>query len=66
MSVRVRSTDPFTFDEPQRLFRIGGQPDNLRWYDVAPDGQKFLVVVPTNPAAGALQVIVNWQELLKQ
>jgi eukaryotic-like serine/threonine-protein kinase len=50
---------------PQRLFRI--DPAGWQDYDVAADGQRFLLVanVPT-PDADAIAVTVNWPSLLKR
>jgi Tol biopolymer transport system component len=55
-------------DRPQatgtaRLLDAGGE---IRAYDVAPDGQRFLVNVPAPSATGApTSVVVNWRSLLQ-
>jgi serine/threonine protein kinase/Tol biopolymer transport system component len=66
MAASVKSYDPLAFAEPQTLFRVSGLPQNISWYDVAPDGQRFLFAVPMKGSAGAITIIVNWQELLKK
>jgi Tol biopolymer transport system component len=36
------------------------------WYDVASDGQRFLVPLPVAGPASSMTVVMNWTELLKQ
>ena len=39
------------------------------WYDISPDGQRFLMVKPSDPAGAAptqINVVLNWFEELKQ
>jgi Tol biopolymer transport system component len=49
----------------------GGGPNVPRAYDIAPDGQHFVIVVPaeartTGNASPQLHVVLNWNEELKQ
>ncbi len=77
MAVPVQSGDAFTTGRAVELFegdfdhnedKESMSPD----YDVSPDGQRFLMIQPTGPAAAApapvgLRVVLNWfQELPKR
>ena len=35
-------------------------------FDVAADGQRFLMIVPSTDAPQPVNVILNWQSLLKK
>jgi serine/threonine protein kinase len=59
--------------EPARLFRVpivlgGSVPDNLKHqYDVAADGQRFLINVTTEEASAVpITVVLNWMTALKK
>jgi Tol biopolymer transport system component len=61
------------FGSPMPLFRVdmlNGPATAVGFraqYDVAPDGQRFLVNVPTGPSAGTpLTVVLNWAARLGQ
>jgi len=61
--------DSFTVGQPRMLF--SGKYDTLPWasnYDVAPDGQRFLMVRSAQQGANGNQidVVVNWFEELKR
>jgi Tol biopolymer transport system component len=69
MAVNVRATETLRADTPRRLFEgpyaivpVFGQS-----YDVSLDGKRFLMVKfePEKPP-GAIQVVLNWFEELKQ
>jgi hypothetical protein len=65
MSVRVEikggELDP---GEPHLLLKL---PRGCTGWDVARDGERILVSVPTGEARGAvLRVVLNWTGLLKQ
>jgi len=62
MAARVSTEGTFSREVPRLLFEAP-----MREYDVAPDGQRFLISVP-NPDAPAreIQVVVNWLEELKE
>ena len=67
MAVDVTTTPSFSAGSPRVLFEgqfIGGS----RTYDVAPDGQRFLVVRPSEQEAAATQinVVLNWFEELRR
>ena len=58
---------------PARLFRVsivggGSPPENItHQYDVAPDGQRFLVNVATaESSASPITMMLNWAAILKK
>ena len=65
-------TDPtFEHGKPRKLFEgryaLGEVKDDAREYDVAPDGQRFLMLRPvTEPSTGDLKVVVNWYDELQR
>ena len=65
MAVEVESGAAFRAGAPKMLFERAGLTDG---FDVAPDGQRFLVIKPNAaPAqAGELRVVVNWFEELRR
>ncbi len=65
MAVEVESGAAFRAGAPKMLFERAGLTDG---FDVAPDGQRFLVIKPgAAPAqAGELRVVVNWFEELRR
>jgi Tol biopolymer transport system component len=71
MSVPIESLAPFRAGTPTRLFTLGLDSAVTRMrvrntvYDVSPDGQRFLVSVPTGqPASSQITVVLNWQAIL--
>jgi hypothetical protein len=69
MSVEVSSagSEP-VFSRPRELFQIPVRLGVIWYdYDVAPDGQRFLVQAPADDAASeALSVILNFQAGLQR
>jgi len=66
--VSVRPT--FSTGSPVRLFDVPVQPwfinDSDRW-QVAPDGKRFLLLVPAaKNSAPPIDLVVNWPALLKK
>jgi hypothetical protein len=53
--------DTVTTSEPRELFVL---PARASFFEMAPDGQRFLVNMP-DPMPHPLNVIVNWPSLLK-
>ena len=51
---------------PESLFPLSVIDTDVSPYDVAPDGQRFLVLKTVEHAAQPLTVIVNWPVLLKR
>lgn len=63
MAVAVKpSAGGLTFDPPIALF-----PFSHRNFDVAPGGQKFLLLQPADEDRGSTEmtVLLNWREALK-
>jgi hypothetical protein len=57
------------FGTPAPLFRVSEAQGIFSYpYDLSPDGQKILALVPTQVAgdAASLNVIVNWDAELKK
>jgi Tol biopolymer transport system component len=69
MRVPVRLQPTFSAGAPTKLFdapiRPGYTQDSHRW-QIAPDGQRFLVLADVGNAQTPLDVIVNWPVLLKR
>jgi Tol biopolymer transport system component len=70
MAVPVNLRPTFSNGSPRALFEARIQPnytnDAHRWH-VAPDGQRFLLLIPDgNDQAPPLEVIVNWTTLLQR
>ncbi len=73
VAVPIRTQPAFSFGQPVELAIKGIiQPTGGRSYDIMPDGQRFLVVLPEaqakEQARQILQVnfVLNWFEELKQ
>ena len=71
MSVDIATQPGFAADKPRMLFegRYEPPPFPIANYDVAPDGQRFLMVKPSEQEQSALtqiNVVLNWFEELKQ
>jgi len=46
--------------------RVSFYADGARAYDVAPDGQRFLMIVPDEePDSGEMHIVLNWFEELR-
>jgi eukaryotic-like serine/threonine-protein kinase len=71
MRVQIEPGSTLTTGLPTRLFSIGESPaarDGRRntIYDVSPDGERFLVSVPSNdPGSSRVTVVLNWTSVLK-
>jgi hypothetical protein len=67
MSVSLKITaDSIQASQPRELFQLPALDPGSNPYDVAPDGQRFLVpAAAERVAAQTLKVIVNWPVLLK-
>jgi len=73
--VSVSSAPSFTFGNPVRVMTEGLPSQTSfgpRTYDITPDGQRFIVVVPASgpqsgaPATPEIHVVLNWFEELKR
>jgi Tol biopolymer transport system component len=57
----------FQFDPAQMLFQTRPIPQTWNLFDVAPDGQRFLMNLPLEwPSASPITVVTNWTEKLKR
>ncbi|MDR3701008.1 MAG: protein kinase [Candidatus Sulfopaludibacter sp.] len=67
MSVQVHAAaDDFEFDPPQLLFETRPVPRFWNLFDVAPDGQRFLVNLPLEWSNSSLiTVMTNWTRKLE-
>jgi eukaryotic-like serine/threonine-protein kinase len=69
MAVDITTQPGFAPGKPRMLFegRYELSPVQLANYDVSPDGQRFLMLKPTEKAAPTqINVVLNWFEELKQ
>ena len=65
MAVDIRlGADQADASAPRELFAMNPDVANNRFYDLSPDGKRFLIRGPSDDAALPLDVIVNWQALL--
>jgi serine/threonine-protein kinase len=68
IAVSVETSPSLSLGKPRVLF----EEEYLRdaayapQYDVARDGQRFIMIAPTRPAAAGLFVVQNWFEELKR
>ena len=67
MAVRVYlQGDEFRNDPPQALFQTLTTPNTWNWFDVAPDGQRFLMSLPLEWSnASPIAVVTNWTPKVK-
>jgi hypothetical protein len=67
MAAPVRAAGPeFEFDAPVKLFQTRPIPKLWNFFDVTPDGQRFLLNIPLEWANSAqIMVTTNWTERLK-
>jgi Tol biopolymer transport system component len=57
----------FQFDQPHMLFQTRPIPGTWNFYDVSPDGQRFLLNLPLEwSSAAPITVVTNWTEKLKE
>jgi dipeptidyl aminopeptidase/acylaminoacyl peptidase len=71
MAVDIATQTSFTAGKPHMLFEGQYQPSPASFpnYDVSPDGQRFLMLKPTEQEQAAptqINVVLNWFEELKQ
>jgi serine/threonine-protein kinase len=71
MAVDITAQLGFTVGKPRMLFQgpYLQAPATAPWYDISPDGQRFLMLKPSGPAGAAptqINVVLNWFEELKQ
>ena len=61
----------FEYRKPRKIFEgryaLGEVKDDSRAYDVAADGQRFVMLRPeSEPSTGDLKVVVNWYNEFKR
>jgi eukaryotic-like serine/threonine-protein kinase len=71
MAVEITTEPSFSAGNPKMLFQGGYVRTNASFpeYDVSPDGQRFLMLKPTELAQAAptqIDVVLNWAEELKR
>lgn len=71
LAVDVVTNSTFEYGKPRKLFEgryaLGEVKDDTRAYDVAPDGERFLMLRPeAEPSTGDLKVVVNWYSELQR
>ena len=72
MAVPVRGASPFEFGAGVPLFEArieSGTTVNSGWmqqYDVAPEGQRFLLNLEPDSSASTITVVLNWAAGLKK
>jgi hypothetical protein len=71
MAVDISSKPSFAVGRPRMLFegKYEGAPVPVANYDVSPDGQRFLMLKPSEQEQAAptqINVVLNWFEELKQ
>jgi hypothetical protein len=67
MAVRLKlGADSVEALMSRKLFAVPAEGLNLFPYEVARDGQRFLVATKPSQAAEPLSVIVNWHSLVKR
>ena len=71
MAVDVATQPSFSAGKPRMLFSSGlylPSPNGFHFYDVSPDGQRFLMIKQSEEAAALTQIVVvqNWFEELKR
>jgi hypothetical protein len=69
MAVNVRTTPTFETESPTALFKadLTNWPVGIKHrnqYDVAPDGQRFLINAPAGGSPKPLTILVNWPSSL--
>ncbi len=68
MAVEITTEPTFTAGTPRLLFEGRYERDvaNRTYYDVSPDGQRFLMVEAAETGTAQINVVLNWFEELKQ
>ena len=67
MAVNLKlGADSVEVSAPRALFTVPRDIMVVSPYEVAPDGQRFLVRVMADSGSQPLQVILNWPALLKK
>jgi len=68
MAAPIVTTPAFTASVPKKLFRTPLDPTttvSATVYDVHPDGKRFIMLAPASDVPQPVNVILNWQSLLR-
>ena len=63
MSVDISTSPSFSAATPKPLFK---GPRGVIYWDLAADGQRFLMPVPQDANAAAYRVVLNWTSTLSK
>ena len=69
MAVSVSLKPTAVVGPPQKLFRTAIDPGGaigFFQFDAHPDNERFIMAVPVNDAPQPVNVVLNWQSLLKR
>lgn len=67
LAAQVRTGDDLQVGIPEELFTAPFRPGVMRLYDVANDGQRFLInTIPRTNSTEPLTLIQNWTALAEQ
>ena len=72
MAVPIRAGSTLEIGRPEVLFEthtvagVSRSPSLRQQYDVSPDGQRFLLNVPSEETTSPITVVLNWTAGLKQ
>jgi len=69
MAIDITTEPSFSAGRPKMLFKgsyFSPIPAGNPFYDVSPDGQRFLMLKPSEAAPTQINVVLNWTEELKR
>jgi Tol biopolymer transport system component len=71
MAVPVETQPTVRTGRPQVLFEgdyrgVSSRPPGYQYYDISPDGQRFVMIKESGQQEGQIHVILNWFEELKR
>ena len=69
MASTIITTPVFAAGVPQKLFRTALDPTTTMFatvYDVHPDGKRFIMLAPVSDVPQPVNVILNWQTLMRR
>ena len=69
MAATIVTTPAFTAGVPQKLFRTPLDPTATMYatvYDAHPDGKRFIMLAPVSDVPQPVNVILNWQTLMRR
>ena len=70
MAVSVETEPTFSARNPEVLFQgsyLSSESDpEFQYYDISPDGQRFLMIKETGADQAQIHVVLNWFEELKR